>query len=482
MILGALLGFLVTPILLRELGASGFGTWALILAAAGYLGLLELGLGFATITRVAASEHRGPEELGRLMSTSLTLFSGIAACGVVLSGAFCLVFPQLFGLSPELADSARLAMFLAGTWQSVAFVVAGYSAALLGTGRMYVVNFSGFAVASLISIVQVVLVLLGGGLAQLAAAQLAGGLVTLIVFRRQIRRAMPDVVVTLGRLDRRVARRLLSLGWRNSVISVASTLAFGSDIVLVGLLLNPIAAAAYAVALRGYTLLQRITTGVLGPMGPAHAHAAVTASGERRFDLFCVALRVTLVLALVTGLTVATFAQPLLNLWLGDVPPHAGSVLVILCAVLILQSPGMNAASLLMNSEEASILMRITVVAAAANVAGSIAFTIWLGTIGPALGSLCAVAFFDALYLPRHVCRLLGQHARTLISRVIVPIMAPVAVLAIVLAGTRALVSTGPGVLVAAAVSLAAFTGTAAMTPAGRELVSMLPGRARRNR
>ena len=84
---GAVLGLVVTPILLRHLGASGFGTWSLVLATGGYLGLLELGLGTATTTRVAALETQGPQVLGRVVSTALTMFAGVAAVRAPAHGA-----------------------------------------------------------------------------------------------------------------------------------------------------------------------------------------------------------------------------------------------------------------------------------------------------------------------------------------------------------------------------------------------------------
>jgi O-antigen/teichoic acid export membrane protein len=287
----------------------------------------------------------------------------------------------------QYVGDARLALVLAGLWQCTVFVSITFTACLLGTGRMYLVNLKGFAVSALVTAAQAVTVLLGGRLTELAAVLLVGAVVTIVVFRRDVRRAYPDVEIKFRLADRPMAKRLLSLGWRNSISSLSSTLAFGSDVVLVGLLLNPTAAAAYALALRGHALLNRLATGVMGPLGPSHAHAAKHASAERRFRLFLLGVSTSLVLALSIGLSVAVFAEPLLDLWLGAVPPDTAVILVVLCAVLILQMPGLNAYSVLLNSEQASELMRITLAAAAVNILASIAFTLWVGALGSRLTS-----------------------------------------------------------------------------------------------
>lgn len=475
--LGALLGFLVTPILLRSLGHEGFGVWALALGTIAYLGLLELGLSVATTTRVAALESSGSSALSRILSTALALCLVIAGVGAFVTVALAWLFPVLFDVPERLGAEARAAVLLLGGWQCLAFVVSVYSACLLGTGRMYLVNSRGFAVSSTVSVAQAALVLTGGGLIEIAAAQAVGGALTLAVFRREVRRHHPGVRITLRCADRSTAGRLLSLGWRNSISSISSTLAFGSDVVLVGLLLDPRAAAAYAVALRGYTLLQRLASGVAGALGPSHAHAARHESSERRFRIFALGIGVSLALATLAAGVVGTYASPLLDLWLGDVPGSSAAILVALCFVLVLHMPGLGAYSLLMNSEHAGELAKLTAAAAALNVMSSVLFTLALGAVGPALGSLTAVIIFDAFYMPHRVCRLLGRSYLDLAREAYRPLVVPSTVLAVVLIAGRSIVAEGPMILLVAAVAAIAYTVAWAIGGPARDVRRLLAAR-----
>lgn len=455
--LGAALGFVLTPILLQQLGQAGFGTWSLVIGAMTYLGLLEAGLGLATITRVAATEAEGPRALSRVLSTSMALVSGVAALGLVVTVGLALVFPVIFDVQDDLRAESRVAVLLAGTWQCLIILASAYSASLLGTGRMYLANLSGFAVAAVVTVGQAALVLTGGGLREIAAAQLVGGFATLWVLRGQARRSLPGVVISPRRADRGVAKQLLSLGWRNSVSSVTGTLAFGSDVVLVGLLLDPLAAAAYAVGLRAYTLMHRVSTGVGSALGPSHAHAATFSSAERRFRLYCLSVGLSLVLALLAAIAAGFYAEPLLDLWLVEVPRDATAVLVVLCAVLILQMPGHSAYQLLLNSERAAELMRVMLAAAATNVVASVIFTMAFGTIGPALGSLLAVTIFDAVYLPWRICAILERSYSELVRTVFAPLLIPTLALLAVLGAGKALSVDGPVVLVVATLGAVVF-------------------------
>jgi O-antigen/teichoic acid export membrane protein len=474
--LGAVLGFVVTPILLRSLGTTAFGVWSLVLGAVGYLSLLEAGLGPASTNRVAATESEGPEALSRVLSTSLTLSTCVGAGATLIAVALAAVFPLLFHVPATLVTAARVAVVLVGLGQACGALVLVYTAALLGTGRQYVVNLNGFLVSALTSVAQATALLLGGGLEALATIQLVGGLLTFLVFRRRVRRALAGVPITRGRFDRPTARQLLGLGWRNSVYSVTSVLAFGSDVVLVGILLGTPAVAGYAIALRVYVFMQQATTGVLGAIGPAQAHAAHNSTSERRFQLYCISTYITLGLALYAAATVGLFGSSLLGIWLGRVPNGAVSVLTVLCAVLVVQAPGINAAQLLLSSERASELMRITTTSAMVNITASIVLTLAVGRIGPALGSLVAVTLIDAVYMPRRICGLLGQPYPALVRRVFAPLCWPSVGLVCVLAAGYAVVPRGPWVLATAALGAVVFFGALWFLPTGRDIRSLVRG------
>lgn len=473
LLLGGALGLVITPVLLHHLGAPAFGAWSLVLGTAGYLGLLELGLGTATITRVAATEPLGEASLSTVLSSSLALFSGLSLVGIGVSLGLAAAFPVIFHVPVALRANARLAMLLVGTWQSLYLIVAVFAGCLLGTGRMYLVNFYGFAVSTAVSVVQLGALLLGGRLVALAVIQLLGAFAAIVVYQRRVRRAFPTLKIALGKASAATVRLLLHLGSRNAVASLASTLAFGSDVVLVGVLLNPTAAAAYAIGLKGYALLERLTTGVLGAIGPSQAHAAKHASSERRFDLFALSIGTSLPLALCGACCVGLFASPLLHLWLGRVPPHAATVLIVLCAVLVIRTPGFAAYSLLLNSELAREIVTPTLVASATNVAASIVLTILLGTPGPALGSLVAVLVFDAFYFPIRVSQLLGHPYRVLVKRAMLPFALPTVSMVGLLVVSRAWVSRGPVILAVLAAGAVLFVITASRTSIGRQILRL---------
>src|ERR671932_102778 len=86
------IGLVVTPILLHHLGVEGFGVWTLSLAIAGYVGLVELGLGVATVRQIAAALAVGDNVGASIVGASArALYSVLAVLGMSLLAGLVMV-------------------------------------------------------------------------------------------------------------------------------------------------------------------------------------------------------------------------------------------------------------------------------------------------------------------------------------------------------------------------------------------------------
>src|SRR5690242_1045357 len=85
----AVVNFFLSPIVVHKLGDAAYGAWALLVALAGYLGLLDLGVRSAVTRFVAklqaSADH---EEASRIASAALAIFS---IAGVVAISIACVL-------------------------------------------------------------------------------------------------------------------------------------------------------------------------------------------------------------------------------------------------------------------------------------------------------------------------------------------------------------------------------------------------------
>ena len=85
--------FVLSPVLVRQLGNRDYGIWDLIVSLCGYLGLLEVGVGPAIIRFIARGASQEDEvEVKRVFVTSF-----ITLCSM---GVLCLAIMSLIALNP----------------------------------------------------------------------------------------------------------------------------------------------------------------------------------------------------------------------------------------------------------------------------------------------------------------------------------------------------------------------------------------------
>jgi len=154
----------------------------------------------------------------------------------------------------------------------------------------------------------------------------------------------------------------------------------------------------------------------------------------------------TLAISLPILVALAAFGDPILKLWLGNVPPKTYSIMIALGFVAALELPGHQCFIFLTGVGRNQLMMRLALIGASVNLAGTIAATFWLGPIGPAIGSLPAVLVIDFTILPVVVCRYLGIPFRRYVKDALLPVLPAVAVAGAVALGLLALYPVRAGV------------------------------------
>src|ERR1043166_1959579 len=138
---GIVVGLVLTPFILREIGAASYGLWVLVGSVAGYGSLLDLGIGNALIKYVA--EYRARQDYTqarRMVATALLLFSGLGVAVIVLSGLCAPLFPSLFRVAEADRDTAAWLVFLAMSGLGLWLPCSTTGAVLRGLHRFDLVN------------------------------------------------------------------------------------------------------------------------------------------------------------------------------------------------------------------------------------------------------------------------------------------------------------------------------------------------------
>ncbi len=411
-VVGAIMSLVLTRVLLRHLGPSAYGLWIVLLAIVGYLEVLDVGVATALVQRVARMMAQGDTQgAADSIKTAWVFFgfSGLAAILVTTGLApFLSSLLNLGSISPTVAAST---LVILGFMIALMFLAGAPNAALFGSGRNDRLSQLGILALLLTQLGQILAALAGAGLVALAVIQTAGIILGLVMSAALVRR-VTGLSLRQGRFRRDVLRELLRFGGLQALIALASVVGYQLDALVIGVILPVAQVAPYNVALNTSNFTRAISTQGTNLLFPTYAHFDVVEDRDRQSWYFFRSVLLCLVISVPILIALAAFGDPLLKLWLGQVPPKTYEIVIALGLVTALQLPGTQCFIFLTGVGRNRQLAPIALVGAVVNLAGSIVATYLWGPIGPALGSLPVVLVIEFTLLPSIVCRYLGVSFR----------------------------------------------------------------------
>ncbi len=394
-VLSALCTVATVPLVIRRLTPEEFGVWITLSSVLLLLGFLDLGIGSALVGAMARVQAAGDKARAQEMISSA--FLGLTALSTVLGGLFWAVYPhvpwgRLLGVppsGPRASASLSVAVVVVGILASLPLNVAARAQTGLQEGESVVVWRSVGTVVQLASIVVMFVVdaSLVWFVVAVAAGPVLGNLANSIALFAGARGWLH---VRVSKASVETFRELASAGFLFFVLSLAFTVAYQSDVLLVAHYLGSAKAGEYGVPFRLFMFVPTIVGLALLPLWPAYAdawHAGDRAWIEktfRRSSLFALSANGA------AGLALLLLARPVLRLWVGDaVRPSTTFLFAMFLYVLVWGASG-TMAMLLNGCNVVKFQIVVAVAMVAVNLPLSIALLSPLGVAGPVVGTLVA--------------------------------------------------------------------------------------------
>jgi O-antigen/teichoic acid export membrane protein len=218
--------FLLIPFILRRIGTSGYGTWAVLLTVIGLTGLADLGVA-GTLTKQVAEHYANDdfEALDRLINTALILYFFLAFVLVAL-----LLFASSYVLPWLFRDSTLSPMELLRLWRYTLAVVGlnilsmPLYSVVTGLQRMDLTAISSALYTVSGAILTVLFLLLGWGVRGLLVASLLATFLTLVLFVWMVRRLLPRVALNPLHFRRGELKEILSFSLQLYVVQMTTAI------------------------------------------------------------------------------------------------------------------------------------------------------------------------------------------------------------------------------------------------------------------
>jgi O-antigen/teichoic acid export membrane protein len=382
-------GLVVTPIVFNQLGSESFGIWSFIGSITIYLMVLDFGVGPSIIRFAAEARGRSsPEDTNALASVGLALYAFIGAVTLPVGLALAWLVPVLVSTPDDLVWPARISTFLVVLGIALRFPLGLFNNLLLGQQRFDLQNLANFLSTVLYAVLVAILIPNGGGLILLGALTLATTLLRLVLPLAWLRSELPGLRLDRRHVTRARIRELMSFSWSNFLVHLANTVVFSTDVVVVGIVLGPEAAALYAIPAKLFSLAYS-----LGSVGTRLLYPALSEyEGSRELDrqrrLLLTGLRGATAATLLLALPLLFIPGQLIEAWIGEQLEESSAVMALLALVAIVHQPIYLLTQFLIARARQQQIARILVLAAAANAGLSVVLAASVGIWGVALATL----------------------------------------------------------------------------------------------
>jgi O-antigen/teichoic acid export membrane protein len=422
-------GFLLTPFIISNLGKIGYGIWTLVGSFIGYYGLLNLGVSSAVMRYIA--RYAGQEDvksLNGVASTAFAMFCCTGTLAIVVSFIIADPLARFFEVEPQYFDDFKYVIWIIGFVIGLSFPSNVFESIVRAHEKFVAVNTANIALTLTRAGMTVCLLLSGAGLLGVAVATLITELVHLVVSFLLCRFLTPSVRVNFAFARLRVLRMLITYGSITTVIVIADIMRGNIDSIVIGKWVNLPAVGVYGIAVIITRYIVRLVTAGMDVLTPRFATLDGKGDHAQVRRLLVKALAISSFLSFGGYMMAIIIGKQFILWWIGKDFVDAAVILWILSisdAFAIAQNPAIGFMYALNKHHFYAIA---TIIEAIANLTLSIILVYRYGIVGVALGTMIPMLIIKILVMPVYVSKIAGISLREYIRP-----MLPSAIVATVL-------------------------------------------------
>jgi len=410
MVVGMIVPFFLTPIVIRNLGTVAYGVWILAVSTVAYLGLLDLGLRSAIIRYVSKADAQGQEiEAQNAIGAALWFRILIASAAVAISFVLAVVFPHLFKVPFGLERPAQVTVLLCAFAVAITLISGVFGAVLGAIHRFDVLSWVGMTQTGVKAVGVIAILHGGGGLIALACWELIVTLLAGIATWIAATKIYPTCRVLLGRPDLKTLKMIWSYSFTTFIIVIAVQVVFNTDNIVVGAFVSVGSVAFYSIGGSLVAYSRQVVSSVATTFIPMASNLEASGKTEELRRLLLKGTQATLGLALPVSLALLFRGKTFIGLWMGPKYSEvAGTVLQILMISQFLGVANTTAGQIAFGIAKHKSVANWAIVEAALNLSLSILLAKTIGLYGIAWGTSIATVIVHLLFWPRFVRRELG--------------------------------------------------------------------------
>jgi len=408
-ITGGLLGFVITPFMVRLMGDGDYGLWVAVFSLTGYFGLFDRGIRPSLVRYVSRDQALGDRDgLSRTMSSALALYTSVGL--IVLAATFVAAanFTQWFKVADAQAGHADAVVVLAGLTIALGFPFGVFGAALSGLQRYDLANGIGIVVSVARAVMFVVVLHFGGGIVGLAWASLGMSLVghvwtTVVAVRR-----MPGVRIGMSWVGRAHLKMIGAYSGIAFVGALANNIAFQTDALVITGFLGAAAVTPFALAgglVENVRTLVHAATWVLSPTA---SEMDTLGEGSKLHAMMIAGAKYAVLMSWPVLFGLLIFGDRFLETWVGAQYAWAWKLIVILAIPTFVALPQSATGAILFGVSRHKGVVALSLINALLNLGLSLLWVKPYGLTGVAMGTAVPLVTVGGVATFVYGCKAVG--------------------------------------------------------------------------
>ena len=319
-VLSTVISLVYTPVMLRLLGTSEYGTYTLVSGFISNLSLMSFGLGSAYVRYYArAKVQEGEDGVARINGMFMVIFLVIAAMSMLVGGVLVANVHNIFGakLTAHEIETARVLMALLVVNIAVSFPCSVFSSYITANERFLFQRVINMIRTVLNPIVMLPLLLMGLGSVALVVVTLVLSVVT-DAFNIWYCAKKLRMRLTFGHFDFTLLREMGGFSFFIFLNMIIDQINWTVDTTLLGIISGTAATAVYGVGAQINNYFKTLSTSISGVFTPQINRIVAEGQGDEKLtSLFTRVGRIQFMLLMLVLTGFVFVGEPFIEAWGG---------------------------------------------------------------------------------------------------------------------------------------------------------------------
>lgn len=423
MIVSIVIAFIVSPILVRQLGLETYGIWVLIVSITGYFTVLDFGINTAIVRYIskyaAAKKWRYANQI---YNTSFAFFILVGLLVMIASLIFSWFFKDLFSINLYSREYLYYVFTLVGFDLALNLIFSVYLGTLTGLQRFFEINLIIISTNILKNIILVILLLNNYSLLSIAILQLSISTLKYTLQYIIIKKSYTFLYFSSTQISKKTFHQIYHYSIYIFLIAIATKILFFTDSIVIGSMLGVEQITFYAIPAMIAEYLDKFIWAITAVLIPIVSAKDNSKNLDSNRLIYRTGTKYTILLFSPVILVLLTAGKSFISLWMGpEIAQSSGPILIILMSGYVFYLSQMIAHGILTGLSKHKILALILCIEALSNLFLSVYLAPVYGLTGVAYGTIIPMLIANLIAIPLYTSHVLNINYFGYIIRTLTP-------------------------------------------------------------